>query len=200
LLSLAGRLLTYLRTTYTGASLIPDAGPLSVWLARKKSPMTVKRVLVLDANPALQSHLSTYLEALDPSVITKTWGQEEPWRPPLMTKRLLVADDESVVRNLLQKYLEALGHVVETAKDGQEVLRKLDHNDYDAVVTDYHMPVVDGLAVLKHIQDGHPALAAVLITGDRSHWIVERALALGAWACLFKPFHPRDLGQALKWW
>ena len=115
-------------------------------------------------------------------------------------KRVLVVDDDPSVRIQLQLYLETLGLAVETAEDGQEALSKLEQIGYDAVVTDYSMPVVDGLAVLQHIQKTHPALPVVLMTGDRSHWIVARALALGAWACLFKPFHPRDLGQALKWW
>lgn len=162
--------------------------------------MATKRVLVVDDDPAGRSQLLMYLEALDPSVITRDWGGEVPWRPPMTVKRVLVVDDDPAVRCLLQHYLETLGHVVETAEDGQQALTKLDQTGYDAVVTDYSMPLVNGLGVLKHIQDKYPSVPAVMMTGDKSNRIVTQAMAAGARACLFKPFRPQDLGQVLKWW
>jgi len=114
-------------------------------------------------------------------------------------KRVLVVDDDPSVRIQLQLYLETLGLAVETAEDGQEALSKLEQIGYDAVVTDYSMPVVNGLAVLKHIQEKYPSLLAIMMTGESDGQVVEEALASGARACLFKPFRPKDLGQVLRW-
>lgn len=97
-------------------------------------------------------------------------------------------------------YLEAIGHAVETAGDGKEALSKLTQTGYDGVVTDYQMPHMNGLSVLRHIRDKYPLIASVLMTAEKDNWIVEEALAAGAQACLFKPFHPHELGQALRWW
>jgi len=114
-------------------------------------------------------------------------------------KRILVVDDDPVLRGLLQEILEDRGHMVETAENGREALARLDHAGYDAVLLDYIMPEINGLAVLRHIRQHHPALPVVMMTGERGTQVAARSLlALGARACLFKPFNPRDLEQVLQ--
>jgi CheY-like chemotaxis protein len=99
---------------------------------------------------------------------------------------------------LLQAYLETRGHAVETAENGRDALTKLGRTGYDAVVTDYNMPEVNGLAVLQHIRQHQPSLPVVMMTGESGSQVAVQAfVALGAQACLCKPFDPEDLEQAL---
>lgn len=117
----------------------------------------------------------------------------------MMGKRILLVEDNSTLRGLLQAYLETHGHEVETAENGLEALNKLALAGYDAVVTDYNMPEVNGLEVLRHIRQRQPSLPVVMMTGERDGPAAGQALvALGAQACLFKPFAPQDLDQILK--
>ena len=117
--------------------------------------------------------------------------------PPTVMKRLLLVDDDPVFRNSLQEYLE--GHAVETAENGREALTKLEQAGYDVVLTDYNMPEVNGLGVLQHVQQYHPFLPVVLMTGERSSNVaVESFVALGAQACLFKPFELQQLEEILN--
>ena len=116
----------------------------------------------------------------------------------MIIQRILLVDDDPTLRRLLQAYLETCGHAVETAENGRDALTKLGRTGYDAVVTDYNMPEVNGLEVLRHIRQHQPSLPVVVMTGERGGSTAVQALvALGAQACLFKPFDPEDLKQAL---
>jgi DNA-binding NtrC family response regulator len=119
--------------------------------------------------------------------------------PPVIRKRLLLVDDDPAFRNSLQEYLERHGHAVETAANGREALTKLEQAGYDVVLTDYIMPELNGLALLQHIQRYHPFLPVVMMTGERSSHVAAKSfVALGAQACLFKPFDLHQLEEILK--
>jgi DNA-binding NtrC family response regulator len=118
---------------------------------------------------------------------------------PMIRKRLLLVDDDPAFRNSLQEYLERHGHAVETAENGREALTKLEQAGYDVVLTDYNMPELNGMGVLQHIQQYYPFLPVVMMTGERSSNVAaESFVALGAQACLFKPFDLRRLEEILK--
>ena len=110
-----------------------------------------------------------------------------------MSKRILLVDDDPTVRSFLQEYLETHGHAVETAENGREALTKLDQAGYDAVVTDYDMPEVNGLEILCHVRQHQPSVPVVMVTGEsRSHLAAQALAALVAQACRLKSFAPRS--------
>lgn len=117
-----------------------------------------------------------------------------------MRKRILLVDDNPTLRLLLQVRLEHNGYAVETAGDGREALTKVAVANYDGVLLDYRMPGIDGLAVLHHIREHHPALPVVMMTGDTRSPVAHQALAAGAQACLLKPFDRLDLEKVIKRW
>jgi CheY-like chemotaxis protein len=110
-------------------------------------------------------------------------------------KCFLVADDDPVLRSLLQSYLERQGHAVETVGNGRDALTRLAQTVYGAVLLDYMMPEVSGLAVLRHVRQHYPSLPVMMMmTNERySHVATDSFVALGARGCLFKPFTPLDL-------
>lgn len=83
--------------------------------------------------------------------------------PPL---RLLVVDDEARVRTVTAKLMALRGHGVVEAGSGAEALARLDAEAFDAVVTDFGMPGMDGLALAARIAERWPSLPVVLLTGD----------------------------------
>jgi signal transduction histidine kinase/ActR/RegA family two-component response regulator/HPt (histidine-containing phosphotransfer) domain-containing protein len=80
--------------------------------------------------------------------------------------RALVVDDDSTIRFLLQRQLEKLGFEVEIAENGQVGLRKLLHNRYDLLITDCHMPLMNGVALTRAVRSAdNPALQTMPIIG-----------------------------------
>jgi DNA-binding response OmpR family regulator len=116
-----------------------------------------------------------------------------------MVKRILLVDDDPDILSTLQDYLEIHGHAVDTAENGREALTKLGQAGYDAVVTDCIMPELDGLGVLRHVRKNRPSLPVVMMTGESSgQRVVQMFVALGAQACLFKPFAPQELEEIME--
>jgi len=112
--------------------------------------------------------------------------------------RVLLVDDDHHIRIMLKAFLENRGYMVELAVSGQDALTKLVEADYDIVVTDYNMPEVDGLEVLRHTRRSRPSLPVVLMTGGGRSTTTARAIVeLGAQACLLKPFDLQTLDMTL---
>jgi CheY-like chemotaxis protein len=116
----------------------------------------------------------------------------------MMRKRILLVDDNPTLLAMLQLRLEHNGYAVETAGNGREALAKVAQANYDAVLLDYRMPGIDGLAVLQHIRAHYPSLPVVMMTGDKRSPVANQALAAGAQACLLKPFDRLDLEKVMK--
>ena len=64
-------------------------------------------------------------------------------------KKILVVDDEENLRHMLQVMLRKHGYLVDTAADGNEALGKASGNDYDFILCDIRMPVLDGSGFLE---------------------------------------------------
>ena len=116
----------------------------------------------------------------------------------LIKKHILVVDDDPALRGLLQILLKTFGYTSDTAENGGEAMSKLAQTDYDAVLLDYMMPGITGLMVLQHIQQRHPFIPVVMITGHAGGQVASQALAAGARACLYKPFDCKEFENVLK--
>jgi CheY-like chemotaxis protein len=90
-------------------------------------------------------------------------------------KRLLLVDDHHLNRRVGRLFLERRGHIVIEAEDGQQALDLLSLGEFDLILLDIHMPVLDGIETLKRIRaSGEPwatlpviALTADAMSGDR---------------------------------
>lgn len=71
------------------------------------------------------------------------------------SRRILVVDDDDQIRDLLATALSADGHTVDGARDGREALALLAHHPYDLVLSDLHVPRMDGPSLYETLQTRH---------------------------------------------
>lgn len=82
-----------------------------------------------------------------------------------MNLQILLIDDEPLVRSLLKQVLEKAGHSITEASNGQEGVRYFRENNFDLVITDHGMPVMNGLDAAFRIKKIKPKIPVLLITG-----------------------------------
>jgi len=112
--------------------------------------------------------------------------------------RLLVIDDDQLMRKLLSRVLNGKGYETIVAQDGAHARELFSRDTFDLVLTDVHMPKVDGIAVLKQIRERDPDLPVILFTASPSAETAIGALQLRATAYLTKPIDPQRLIEEVE--
>ena len=107
-------------------------------------------------------------------------------------QRVLVVDDDANVRSLLSILLTHEGYNVFEADDGLDAFQELKKRHFDVVISDYHMPRVDGMQLLAVCRIVWPETAVVIISGEDSDW-TDRAICGGAHAWAKKPWERTQL-------
>ena len=110
---------------------------------------------------------------------------------------ILVIDDEPRLSGQLRLLLEAQGYTVTTAVGGAAGIATLQATEVDAVLTDVTMPEVDGYAVLQWVREYRPDTPVIVMTGYGSLESSTRALRLGAYDYVLKPFSLPTVQAAL---
>lgn len=110
-----------------------------------------------------------------------------------MTAKILIVDDEEIVIRSCRRILGNSMYAVDSAHDGQDALRKVDETDYDLMILDIMMPGIDGLEVLQHVKERHPTVDVIMMTGLSEIQTAVKAMKLGAFDYLSKPFDPDEL-------
>ncbi|HBP67938.1 MAG TPA: chemotaxis protein CheY, partial [Alcanivorax sp.] len=104
---------------------------------------------------------------------------------------ILVVDDFPTMRRIVRSLLKELGFTnVEEAEDGQEALGKLKGGDFEFVVSDWNMPNLDGLEMLKQIRadEAMKALPVLMVTAEAKKENIVAAAQAGANGYIVKPF------------
>jgi CheY-like chemotaxis protein len=110
-------------------------------------------------------------------------------------KRILIADDEKAMRVMLAEALKIDDHEIDIVKNGNEAISLFNRKTYDLVITDYMMPGMDGLELIRRIKSRQPATPILIITAS-SH--TQDLLASGAAACIKKPFELMDMRNMVR--
>lgn len=114
---------------------------------------------------------------------------------------ILVVDDFPTMRRIVRSLLKELGFTnVEEAEDGQEALTKLKAGGFDFVVSDWNMPNLDGLELLKQIRadDAMKSLPVLMVTAEAKKDNIVAAAQAGANGYIVKPFTAVTLEEKLN--
>jgi DNA-binding response OmpR family regulator len=108
---------------------------------------------------------------------------------------VLVVDDDPVVRRMLQLSFESEGFNVLTAADGLEGLERIRADRPDVVVLDIMMPKLDGMKVMRELNDDDElrGLPVILLSAKATSLDIELGLKAGAADYVTKPCDPIDL-------
>jgi CheY-like chemotaxis protein len=102
--------------------------------------------------------------------------------------RILVVDDESTLRRLMTTVLIASGYQVESAEDGAVAWEALQAKPYDLLITDYNMPKISGVELVKNLRSARMALPVVMVAGILPEDELAQDPSLQFAAMLSKPF------------
>ncbi|WP_447987100.1 response regulator [Nitrospira sp. Nam74] len=105
---------------------------------------------------------------------------------------ILIVEDDPYTRDIVYTIVSEAGHTVHLAKDGLDALTHLERHRYDVLVTDHTMPNLNGLYLLTIMKALWPQIPVVMVSGDTGH-VKCRAIGMGAYAWLAKPYGPADL-------
>ncbi len=105
--------------------------------------------------------------------------------------KILIVDDFSTMRRIVRNILKQLGFTnIEEAEDGDVALEKLKENDYEFVITDWNMPNMTGLDLLKSIRadESLKDMPVLLVTAEAEKENVVQAAQAGVNDYIVKPF------------
>ena len=122
---------------------------------------------------------------------------KEPYRT-VAQKTILVADDDASIRSLLKQLLADEGFAVIEASTGVEVVDKVKESSPDLVIMDVRMPELDGIEALSRVKATNPKTAVLIMTAFGSSNAAIRAMELGAFDYITKPFELDKISLTVK--
>jgi HD-like signal output (HDOD) protein len=118
-----------------------------------------------------------------------------------MPKRLLFVDDEALVLSGLRRALHGMRQEwdMQFVESAAAALQALDHQPFDAIISDMRMPMMDGAQLLEQVKERYPGVVRIILSGQSSREAVFRSIS-PAHQFLSKPCDPQELvtrlGQA----
>jgi DNA-binding response OmpR family regulator len=117
--------------------------------------------------------------------------------PPIPQARILVVEDEPTTRAAITRGLALMGYRVDEAASGSQALAKLSLLPYDLMLLDLRMPGMDGVEVMKWVEEAQPDLLVIVLTAHASLESAIAAVRAGAANYLLKPCSIRDIKVAV---
>lgn len=121
--------------------------------------------------------------------------------PAASAIKVLVVDDQMSMRALIRTTLQQLGFAdIDDAPDGEAALSKLLHQKPHLVISDFNMPKVNGLELLRAMRAHEPLkkVGFIMLTGRADKDLVQRAVQFGANNYLAKPFNAATLKAKIE--
>ncbi len=110
-------------------------------------------------------------------------------------KKILVADDDVLLRKLLSELLTFYGYDVDCVSNGEEAIALIGERPYDLLITDYMMPEMNGIELIKKARDIKKSLTIMGMSASEEE---KGFLAAGANLFIAKPFSPYALKNIIE--
>jgi two-component system, response regulator YesN len=113
---------------------------------------------------------------------------------------IMIVDDDSGFREILAETLAAFlpDCRIFVAKDGNDAMETLKGRKLHYVITDIHMPLMDGYELISNLRREYPDVAVCAMSGELTDDTVRRLESLGVTRCLRKPFSLRQFAANLR--
>ncbi len=111
---------------------------------------------------------------------------------------ILFTDDEEMLRTVMAKELTRMGYNVTCCGNGADTLKTLQERDFDVLIVDMNMPVMNGIEVLKRGKELEPTTEVIILTGQGTIESAVQAIKSGAYDYLTKPCHLSELNALLQ--
>ncbi|MFO8021172.1 MAG: response regulator [Perlabentimonas sp.] len=117
-----------------------------------------------------------------------------------MAKTILIVDDSESIREVVSFTLENEGYNVLIANDGTDALKRMDGTHIDLIITDLHMPEMDGITYIRHVREmeQYKRIPILFLTTESQAAKKMEAKEAGATGWIIKPFVPAKLIAALN--
>lgn len=117
-----------------------------------------------------------------------------------MGKRILIVDDSESIREVVCFTLENAGHEVVKGVDGLDAMKYLDGSKFDLIITDLHMPNMDGIEFIRRVREmaDYQYVPILFLTTESQTSKKMEAKEAGATGWIIKPFVPEKLLMAIN--
>lgn len=112
--------------------------------------------------------------------------------------RILFVDDETTYREVMKKELALMGYSVVGAGDSEQAMEQLSKRDFDVVVLDMMLPVINGVETLKRIKQEDYPVEVIMLTGQGTVETAVESMKLGAYDYITKPCKLSELEALIK--
>ena len=149
--------------------------------------------ITLEANPAGGSTFKIFL----PQTLTAPENPKEQTQPNTSAEsiRILILDDEEDVAELNAEILMRDGYQVDVFNNAEQAVESMRQHDYGLILSDLHMPEIDGRGFYEIIKEEFPAMInkTVFVTGDTMGRSSQSFLKEAKRPCVEKPVSPKEL-------
>ena len=113
---------------------------------------------------------------------------------------ILAVDDSASMRQMVSFTLKGAGYQVTEAADGQEALNKAKSQQFDLVITDVNMPIMDGITFIRNLRTeaNYKFTPMLMLTTESAADKKAEGKAAGATGWIVKPFNPDQLLNTVK--
>jgi len=111
---------------------------------------------------------------------------------------ILIIDDSTYMRSKIRNALKPEGHDLLEAESGSEALQIIQQRSLDCIILDLIIPEIDGVKILKTLQDRQVNTPVIVVTADIQETVREQCMLLGAKAFMNKPPKDQDLRTIVK--
>ena len=112
-------------------------------------------------------------------------------------KRLLEVDDMDVMRSVVSTIARECNFDVSQASNGEQALQALAATRFDAVLSDWNMPRMNGEELVRELRARGATMPVIMVTAEADRSKLEALVAIGVQGYILKPFKPDSLRKAL---